>query len=139
LHALGRHLLVEYYECDPRVLNDCDALRAALEEAAEAVGACIVQSAFHRFNPHGISGVVVISESHLAVHTWPEYGYAAVDLFTCGTRADPWKAFDLLKQRLRSGRARGRELKRGILKEMALDEMAPQALPWVRKQQVEYG
>ena len=138
MYALGRHLLVEYYDCDPQVLNDCEALRSALEEAARVVGASIVQSAFHRFSPHGISGVLVISESHLAVHTWPEYGYAAVDLFTCGTRADPWRAFELLKQRLRSGRAQGREVKRGILQEVVLGGTAA-CPPWQREQRLEYG
>ena len=53
-------------------------------QAAEAAGATIVQSVFHRFSPHGVTGVVVVAESHLSIHTWPEYGYAAVDFFTCG-------------------------------------------------------
>jgi len=68
---------------------------------------------FHLFNPHGISGVVVIAESHLAVHTWPEYGYSAVDIFTCGEEVDPWRAFHYLKERLRAGSTSTVEVHRG--------------------------
>ncbi len=68
-----------------------------MRQAAEEAGATIVDSSFHRFLPHGISGVVVIAESHLAIHTWPEYGYAAIDLFTCGDEVNPWKAFEFLR------------------------------------------
>jgi S-adenosylmethionine decarboxylase proenzyme len=112
---LGRHILAEYYDCDCEVLNDLQAVEQHMNEAAVFSGATIVQSAFHRFSPHGVSGVVIISESHLAVHTWPEYGYAAVDLFTCGDTVDPWKAHALLAQRFASSRTATREVLRGML------------------------
>ncbi|GAB4256597.1 MAG: adenosylmethionine decarboxylase [Deferrisomatales bacterium] len=112
---LGRHILAEYYDCDPQVLDDLEAVERFMKEAATFAGATIVQSAFHRFNPHGISGVVVISESHLAIHTWPEYGYAAVDLFTCGDAVDPWKAHAFLTRRFGAGRTDTQELLRGVL------------------------
>jgi S-adenosylmethionine decarboxylase len=82
--ALGRQVLVEFYRCDKVVLEDESAIRGALLESVRRSGATIVTDTFHRFSPHGVSGVVVISESHVAIHTWPEHGYAAVDIFTCG-------------------------------------------------------
>ncbi len=114
MRILGQHILVELYECNTNILNDHDLIKAYMEEAAVKSNATIVNSAFHRFNPHGVSGVVVIAESHLAIHTWPEYNYAAVDLFTCGSSVNPWKAFEVLKNRLEALHYTTRELKRGL-------------------------
>jgi len=100
VHSLGHQLMVEYFGCSPELLNDSDHVRAAMMDAANATGATVVGEVFHLFNPHGVSGVVVIAESHLAIHTWPEYGYAAVDLFTCGDEIDPYRGFDLLLKAL---------------------------------------
>ena len=75
----------------------------------------VVDVAFRKFEPYGVSGVVVISESHLAIHTWPEYGYAAIDLFTCGDKADPWKAFEYLLDYFKPKRITTMEIKRGNL------------------------
>lgn len=86
-----------------------------MTEAAVACGATVVEKKFHLFSPYGVSGVVIISESHLAIHTWPEYGYAAVDLFTCGTSCDPKLAYDYLQEKLHSGSAFYSELKRGLM------------------------
>lgn len=115
MNALGRQILVEYYHCDPVVLNDRDRLASAMSEAACRSGATVVGEVFYLFNPHGVSGVVVIAESHLSIHTWPEYGYAAVDLFTCGDDIQPEKAFEHLKQALEAGSVSVMELKRGVL------------------------
>lgn len=76
--------MVEYWGCDPMVLNDLVTLEAGLRVAAAEAGATIVASVFHPFSPQGVTGVVVVEESHLSIHTWPESGYAAVDFFTCG-------------------------------------------------------
>lgn len=108
-------MLVEYYQCDSVVLNDRDRIAAAMVEAANLAGATVVEEVFHLFNPHGVSGVVVIAESHLSIHTWPEYGYAAVDLFTCGDEIRPEKAFEHLKRILKAGSVSVMELKRGVL------------------------
>ena len=81
--------------------------------AARVAGAQIVTETFHRFSPHGISGVVIITESHLAIHTWPEHGYAAVDLFTCGERLASDKAIHHLRESLRSKRVSSITLCRG--------------------------
>ncbi|HPW68473.1 MAG: adenosylmethionine decarboxylase [Desulfomonilia bacterium] len=115
-NALGTHILAEYYDCDAEVLNNARKIEKHLNDAALEAGATIVSSAFHTFNPHGVSGFVVIAESHLSIHTWPEYGYAAVDIFTCGDTVDPWKAFDLLKETLDSVHYSTIEMKRGRLK-----------------------
>ena len=113
MNALGRHILIEYYQCDPQILNDPDLVREIIKKAAILTGASIVESVFHTFSPQGVSGVVVITESHLAIHTWPEHRYAAVDLFTCGDKADPWKAYPYIKKRFGSRESTARELKRG--------------------------
>ncbi len=80
----GRHVLAELTGCPAVVLNDAAGLEKCFRRCAEEGGATLVSSHFHHFSPHGVSGVVVIAESHVTVHTWPEHGYAAVDVFTCG-------------------------------------------------------
>jgi len=113
LRALGRHLIVELYGCKVDILNDKEKIERIMMEAAEQAGATIVQKVFHLFSPHGISGVVVIAESHLAIHTWPEYGYAAVDVFTCGSKVDPWKAYEYIKRELEAEHSSIMEMYRG--------------------------
>jgi S-adenosylmethionine decarboxylase len=113
MKSLGRHLLTEFYSCDREILNDLDRIRKIMEESAITSGASIVKSVFHLFNPHGVSGVVVIAESHLAIHTWPEYGFTAVDIFTCGEEVDPWRAYRYLKEKLRAGSTSTVEILRG--------------------------
>ncbi|OQX88864.1 spermidine synthase [candidate division KSB1 bacterium 4484_87] len=115
MEALGRHILVEFFLCDPNTLNDVETIETAMVEAAEISGATIINSDFHHFSPYGVSGVVVIEESHLALHTWPEYQYAAADLFTCGDDVNPWLAFDHLKAKLQSKTHSALELHRGSL------------------------
>jgi len=88
-------------------------------EAARAVGATIIGDSFHQFDPIGVTGVVAISESHLCIHTWPEYGYAAVDIFTCGEVFAPRQAAQLLIDRFESQSPEMTELQRGILSEFA--------------------
>jgi S-adenosylmethionine decarboxylase len=116
MQALGRQILVEFYDCDPDVLKNRDAIDAAVNEAVRRSGATIVASTFHTFSPFGVSGVVVIAESHVAIHTWPEHGYAAVDIFTCGEHIDPWAIHDYLKEVFRSRNTSSMELKRGVFK-----------------------
>lgn len=86
--ALGREVAVDFYECDPAVLNSCEMLRHVCESAAGSAGATVLKSHFHNFTPQGTSGVVVIAESHFAVHAWPEYRFAALDMFTCSEKVD---------------------------------------------------
>lgn len=114
MKILGRHLIVEYAECNNELLNDLDQLETFMNESVRKAGATIVNSTFHRYNPQGVSGVVVIAESHISIHTWPEYGYAAVDFFTCGDSVDPYRAFEYMKEMLQSKEATVQEMKRGI-------------------------
>ena len=111
---LGRHILAEFFECNPNVLNNVKLIEKLMVDAAIKCGATVIEKKFHMFSPYGVSGVVIISESHLAIHTWPEYGYAAVDLFTCGDNCDPIIAYDYLKEGLHSVSASYSELKRGL-------------------------
>ncbi len=115
MKSLGRHVLVEFYGCDADRLNSVELIERSMKEAALNSGATIVESVFHLFSPHGVSGVVVIAESHLAIHTWPEYQYAAVDLFTCGDSVDPWVAFEYLKEALKAENMFTMEMRRGQL------------------------
>ena len=115
LNALGRHILAEFYGCDPAILDNAASVERAMVDAALEAGAEVREVAFHKFSPQGISGVVVISESHLAIHTWPELGYAAVDVFTCGDRVDPWQACRHLVEYLRAAAVDATEVKRGLL------------------------
>lgn len=118
LETLGRHLIAEFYDCDRVLLDDVERMRALLRRAAEIVGATIVGDTFHSFSPQGVSGTVVIAESHLSVHTWPESGYVAVDIFTCGG-LDPQPGFVYLGQRLAAGSARVQEIVRGLPSDVA--------------------
>lgn len=112
---LGRHILVEFLECCPNVLNNAKMIEEMMVDAAKKCGATVVTQNFHTFSPYGVSGVVIIAESHLTIHTWPEMGYAAVDLFTCGETCDPWIAFDVMKEGLCAGKSSYSELKRGMV------------------------
>ena len=114
MNALGRHLLLELFDCDSDAINNLENVKGALVEAAKRAQATIVDVVFHEFNPFGISGVVVIAESHLAIHTWPEYRYAAVDVFSCGETLQPQVAVEHLVEQLGAGRTSVVELQRGV-------------------------
>ena len=90
---LGRHLLVDFYDCDNSILDDVTDLEKRLVESAVWANSTVIKSVFHHYSPYGVSGVVVIAESDITIHTWPEYGYAAVDVFTCGDEIDAWRAY----------------------------------------------
>jgi len=117
LNALGRHLLLELKTCNEEVLDDIDFLKDCLNEAAIQSGATVVGESFYHFSPCGVSGVVNIAESHIAIHTWPEYQYAAVDVFTCGCSVDPEKAARLITERLGAQSHSLIELRRGLMED----------------------
>ena len=100
--ALGRHLTIEYYDCSAQVLADVEGMERLFVEAAKTSGATVLESSFHAFQPQGVSGIVVICESHFAVHAWPEHDYAAVDIFTCGDQINFDLAARTLQQALQS-------------------------------------
>jgi S-adenosylmethionine decarboxylase len=114
LNALGRHLLLELFDCDLDAINNLQGVKRTLVEAARRAQATIVDVVFHEFNPFGISGVVVIAESHLSIHTWPEYRYAAVDIFSCGDVLRPEVAANYLVEQFGAERTSMVEMQRGM-------------------------
>jgi S-adenosylmethionine decarboxylase len=114
MKALGIHLLIELWSCNREKIDNRKYLETIMAQAAEVAGATVLKIAFQDFNPQGVSGVVVIAESHLTIHTWPEHGYAAVDIFTCGSSVDPWKATGFLRQELEAEDMQVRDFQRGV-------------------------
>jgi S-adenosylmethionine decarboxylase len=114
LNALGRHLLLELFDCDFDAIANLETVKSALVEGARRAHATIVDVVFHEFNPFGISGVVVIAESHLSIHTWPEHRYAAVDIFSCGEVLQPEVAANYLVEQFGAERTSVVELQRGL-------------------------
>jgi len=106
---------MELEDCDKEILDDIDALKGILLTAAKEAGATVLGESFHGFSPHGISGVVIIAESHLFIHTWPEHGYAAADIFTCGDSVQPNKAAEILVNELGARNHSIKEIERGVL------------------------
>lgn len=122
---LGNHVLADLYDCENKFLNNRSKVEAFMQEAAIESGATIVNTVIHQFNPIGVSGVVVIAESHLAIHTWPEYNFVAVDAFTCGDLLDPKNPITLLAQKFRAGKV---ELKIQPRGEMVKTQPDPQVI-----------
>lgn len=116
MEALGRQILVEFYDCNSEKINDVEFIESAFLKAIRVSGATIISHNFHKFSPHGISGMVVIAESHVSIHSWPEYNYAAVDIFTCGNIIDPWVIQEQLKEAFESKNISSMEMKRGMFK-----------------------
>lgn len=115
MHALGVQVILELESCNKDVLNDAKGIEQLMVDAAVKSGATVVSSNFNQFNPHGVSGVVIIAESHFTIHTWPEYGYAAIDIFTCGDLIDFSVAAEFLRVGFESKKSSVKKLKRGIL------------------------
>ncbi len=128
MHSLGRHALLDAYGCNPKILDDTSYLRSVLKQTAIDLDCTVVQEVFHRFSPQGVSGVVVIAESHLSIHTWPEYCFAAVDLFTCSDETQLFKLRGLLKERLEADEVDFREEARGVVTGRRLDMLRPRAV-----------
>ena len=114
MKALGTHIVCELSGCNAALLTDVEAVADMMERAALEANATPITKAFHRFQPQGVSGVVVIQESHLSIHTWPETGYAAMDFYTCGDHTDPWAACEYAAKMLCATNMRTTEVKRGI-------------------------
>ena len=114
MKALGKHIVCELSGCDAQSLTDLELVRSVMVSAAREANAEVMEVAFHRFMPQGVSGVVVIAESHLSIHTWPESGYAAMDFYTCGDHTDPWKACEFAAKAFEATSMLTTEVKRGI-------------------------
>jgi len=115
MNGLGLHILMEFHQCSADILNKLDILEESMNEAANVSGATIIKSIFHQFAPQGVTGVVVIAESHLAIHTWPEHGYAAVDFFTCNTDMEYLLSYELLAKKLNAKVHSYKSVERGLL------------------------
>lgn len=116
--SLGSHILIEFFGCNGQTLEQERTVGQAMMEAAEASEATIVTSSFHEFKPYGVSGAVIIQESHYTIHTWPEHGYAAVDLFYCGGTIHIDRAIDVLKDRFKAERMKFLVVRRGLQTEV---------------------
>lgn len=114
MQALGKQILVEFYRCNGDILKNTKQIENYMVAACNLAKATVVSNTFHEFSPYGVSGVVVIAESHVAIHTWPEYSYAAVDIFTCGDTIDPWVIYKFLEEKFESAQSSMMELKRGL-------------------------
>lgn len=119
MNALGLQLILELRECNALLLDDLNFLRDNLIAAALSMGATIVGQTFHKFSPQGVTGVVAIAESHLCIHTWPEYCYAALDIFSCSEEFDCHGTAQLLVSKLEAKDYSITELKRGFLSQLA--------------------
>lgn len=115
MKILGQHLIVELYDCNAATLASVAKVETIMVSAAKAAKATIVDTVFHHFKPHGVSGVVVIAESHLAVHTWPEHKYVSIDLFTCGSELNPWDAYRVVRKMFRAGHSSVMKIERGMV------------------------
>ena len=114
MNVLGTHLLLELKDCNPKLLNNLEYIRESLLQTAKDIGAHVVGESFHQFSPQGVTGILSIAESHISIHTWPEYAYDEADRFTCGSPDMPKQAADLLIQRLESKDSSVRQLERGL-------------------------
>lgn len=112
---VGKHILVDLHACNPELLKRVDYISDAMMTAAKRSEATIVGKCFKQFEPWGVSGVIVIAESHITIHTWPEYGLASVDYFSCSDEPKIELAIDYLKQALESKRMDEIELTRGSM------------------------
>lgn len=113
MSTIGSHCILELYDCPASLLDDQSAVLHAIRTAATASGATLLRDVAHRFEPHGVTALGLLAESHISVHTWPELGYVACDVFTCGTHTQPKKACDALAVALGAGRVSLRQVARG--------------------------
>ena len=125
MEAFGRHLLLEMWDCNREILDDAEKITQSMFDAAKDAGATVIKSICHEFDPPGITAVAILSESHISVHTWPIEGYVAVDVFTCGTVADPQLAVKSLLEGFEPKEHTSVEIKRGspYIKETMLSKV----------------
>jgi S-adenosylmethionine decarboxylase len=110
----GKHILIEYMGCDYNILNNVVKIEKILSEAAVSAKMNIIGVLMHQFPVEGVSGVVLISESHLSIHTWPSEGYAAVDCYTCGTEGDPFEAHKWITEAIKATNFKLQLVTRGL-------------------------
>lgn len=117
-HSLGSHILIELFGCDQKSLENEASVGTAMRDAAIASEATVVTDSFHEFKPYGVSGAVIIQESHYTIHTWPEHGYAAVDLFYCGGTIYVDQAIEVLREQFKPTKMKFLVVRRGLQSEV---------------------
>ncbi|MFC2010983.1 adenosylmethionine decarboxylase [Chloroflexota bacterium] len=110
----GSHFIVELINCLPDRLRKLRDVERIMGEVVQKSKSTMVGSAFHQFQPEGVTGMILIRESHIAIHTWPEEGYVAADVFTCGQEMDPYIVIEVMKVRFEAGEVRYQVIKRGF-------------------------
>ncbi|HEY0984257.1 MULTISPECIES: adenosylmethionine decarboxylase [unclassified Schlesneria] len=114
MEHLGRHVIIELWGCG-EIINDAARVERSMRDAVQAANATLLNIFVHEFSPQGVTGVAVLAESHLSIHTWPEYGYVAADVFTCGSTTKPEAAAEVLRKAFKASTAEVRELERGVM------------------------
>jgi S-adenosylmethionine decarboxylase len=117
LKTLGRHMILELWGCSN--LNSVEVVEDALRDIVDATNTTLLDLRVYPFTPIGVTGVAIVSESHIMIHTWPEHGYAAVDVFTCGDEHAPEEAMPAIKRHFSPERVQVMEMNRGVVSEMA--------------------
>lgn len=110
----GRHLILDLYNCDPGILDDYEELQRLLEASLVMAKANILRIIGEKFKPQGVTLLALLAESHASIHTWPQLGYCAIDLYTCGDTTQTHKAAEFLKQKLKAKISEQKELKRSV-------------------------
>jgi len=124
MKVLGRHIIAELHGCDPGLLTDLEQTIEILREAVRVSGASYLGEFYRVFEPWGgLTAIVALAESHISIHTWPEYRYAALDIFTCGETADPWKAYEYVVEAYKPEKVNVTEVKRGLVRTEELQEV----------------
>ena len=113
METIGRHVISELWGCDLSTLNNVNEIEQIFVDAALRSGAEVREVTFHKFAPQGVSGVVIISESHLTIHSFPEHGYASIDVYTCGD-LDPIVAVEYIAEALNARKREHIEIPRGM-------------------------
>lgn len=114
---LGKHLIMELWDCDKKALDNQEGVEKMLEDATNSCGATLICIRTHKFSPQGVTGVAVLAESHISIHTWPEIGYAAMDIFTCGEHVNPEDAVPAIRDFLKPSKFDVIDIKRGSMVE----------------------
>ncbi|MEM2634561.1 MAG: adenosylmethionine decarboxylase [Nitrososphaerales archaeon] len=114
---MGIHIIAEFRGVDPKKISRVEELQVILDKIIIKSGLHVVSSKFHQFEPYGVSAIYLLSESHLSVHTWPEYSYMALDIFTCGDDNPALKAFELLISEFQPKKVKKRIIRRDVIGE----------------------
>jgi len=111
---VGLHLVVELYGCNPKYISKLSNYKEKIERVVKKSGVTVLKSYHHQFNPHGVTSIFLLAESHFTVHTWPEYNYMAVDIFTCGSSEKAWEILKWLKREFKPLNIKVMDIMRGI-------------------------